>query len=113
METKEIYLVMVNTDLTEGRGHTYPKYICQYESTARRLAKKACVQGSDGRVEPYNSPKVGNQFLAPYRLLGMSRDDEPMEKKIQKQKQKKIAKEAAIQRAKDLGLSAEDIKLLS
>ncbi len=46
----DVWVVWVNTDLTEGRGFQVPKAICCAEATARRLARGANVQGSDGVV---------------------------------------------------------------
>ena len=42
--------VYVNSDLTEGRGFERIKHLCEEEATARRLARGANVQGSDGVV---------------------------------------------------------------
>lgn len=37
---KEVYVVVGNTDNTEGRGDLYPICFCEKESTAIRLSEK-------------------------------------------------------------------------
>jgi len=50
VDVQKVYVVYVNSDLTEGRGFQYPIAICDNIYTARRLAKKKDVQGSDGSI---------------------------------------------------------------
>ena len=45
-----VYVVRVNSDLTEGKGRQVIKAVCAIRSTAVRLARGADVQGSNGQV---------------------------------------------------------------
>ena len=49
-QTFPVFLVMTNTDKTEGKGRNRIERVCRREATALRLAKGADVQGSDGSV---------------------------------------------------------------
>lgn len=42
--------VVVNTDLTEGRGRDYVKYVCETSDKASLAAKGQGVMGRDGNV---------------------------------------------------------------
>lgn len=50
-ESKEVYQVISNSDLTEGRGWPVVLFTCELESTAIRLSHKRGVMGSDAYVE--------------------------------------------------------------
>lgn len=44
METKEVWVVTTNTDLTEGRGKEVGLAFCEQYATARRIGKGKYVQ---------------------------------------------------------------------
>lgn len=50
-KTKTLFACFTNTDLTEGRGEEYIFALAENKSTAKRLAKRKYVQGTDARVE--------------------------------------------------------------
>ena len=109
---QEAFIVWSNTDLTEGRGYEYAKYICAKESTATRLAKKAYVMGSDARVTKTELILHNNQWCGPVFIHGPSKEDEQLERQLEEQRRVKAAKDAAIERAKALGLTDADIAAL-
>ena len=37
-DTKDVWVVYTNTDLTEGRGYQYPIHVCGSPATAERMA---------------------------------------------------------------------------
>lgn len=43
-ETKDVWLTVTNSDLTEGRGRPVILYVCDSPVTAIRLGKKKSVQ---------------------------------------------------------------------
>ena len=67
-DTKEVWVVYTNTDLTEGRGHQYPIHVCGSASTAARMATRKGVQGSDANVSKEIAVKVRGSWLAAKRL---------------------------------------------
>lgn len=104
------WVVVVNTDLTEGRGYQVPLAVCDLEATARRLAEGANVQGSNGEV--YRVPLTacpdnphGATLCGPIHLISPSTEDHKVQVQIDKHRK-------AVQRARDAGLSEEDIQLL-
>jgi hypothetical protein len=59
---KKVYATMTNADLTEGIGQQYALCICESRSTAYRVGKKRCAQGSNCRVmevDAFYDPNVG------------------------------------------------------
>ena len=50
-EVGTVYRARANTDRTEGRGWQKTKYYAKTATTAKRLAKGICVQGSNGTVD--------------------------------------------------------------
>jgi hypothetical protein len=110
-KTQKAYAVWSNTDLTKGRGYEYAKHICSKEATAIRLSKGAYVMGSDARVTEIELIFHNNQWCGPVYINGPSIADTEMEKLELKRKAEE-AKTAAILKAQQLGLTAEDIAAL-
>lgn len=111
--TKPGWIVWTNEDLTEGRGGRYVKALCRLEATARRLAKGGYVQGVDCPITPVQGRLIDGEWYFPGALMAPSRADEADELILQQGRQKAAEKAAAIERAKALGLSADDIRALS
>lgn len=105
-DTKRIYEVWINSDLTEGRGFPICISVCEKESTARRLGKGSNVQGSDAQVKEGVALKIRNKWYAPCRIISPTKVDDEMDKIIQ-------AKKAAREKAKKAGLTDEEIKDLT
>ncbi len=105
IETKIVYVAYSNTDCTEGRGHDFPIAFCEQEATARRIAKKAYVQGSDGPVKPLTLFKHHGRWYGPVEVQQPTGTDIALQKVMD-------AKEAARARAKALGLTDEEILAL-
>lgn len=108
--TKEITLwaVYTNSDLTEGRGRQFVQHFCRTEATAKRLAKRGYVQGTDCPVEPVKAVEFDGKYVLPMSLLKIeepSKEDEIAAVRID-------AHRAAIMRAKELGLTDDEIKSL-
>ena len=102
---KPVYVAWTNTDCTEGRGWQYPQAVCEIEATAIRLGKGNYVMGCDCPVSEATAINFNGTWLVPGRIHTPTPED--------KQKQVLIDKKrAAIQRAKDAGLSEEDLKII-
>ncbi|HHO0758299.1 TPA: hypothetical protein ACRTNY_001360 [Aeromonas hydrophila] len=70
-DTKEVWVVYTNSDLTEGRGHQYPIHVCGSASTAARMATRKGVQGSDANV----SKEIAVRFREPIIQPGLTRTE--------------------------------------
>lgn len=106
LKNQELWVVYVNSDTTEGRGFNYIKFYCELESTALRLCKGQDVQGTDGTVRKESFPVINNQIYVP--LLKIEKPRYPDEAEQEKLNKIKIISE----KAKKLGLSDTDIKIL-
>ena len=104
-EEREAWMVEVNTDLTEGRGYQVPLHICDKEATARRLGKKADVQGMDAKTHPVKLIKVGSCWYGPVQIRPETKEDAHAQKLLD-------AKREVVERARAAGLSDEDIAAL-
>jgi hypothetical protein len=104
---KQVWIAWINTDLTEGRGHMIPYAICELKVTAVRIGKGKNTQGSDAIITSFNAIyDHGNGYwLAPCRIVPPTEDDNLIDKT-------RNMKEQAIKKAKELGLSDEDIMAL-
>ena len=105
LKTKSIFIVWTNTDLTEGRGYQVPIAYCEKEATARRLAKKKGVMGTDASISEYAASSYNGEWLAPIRIEPSTKEDDEQQKKID-------AYNATIKKARAAGLSEEDLKIL-
>lgn len=100
----KIWIVMTTDDLTEGRTALYALHFCKEEATARRLGKKQFVQGTDC---PIQEQEIPDQVIRDLRLKieYPSKDDIVAAEKI-------TAFRTATSRAKELGLSDDEIQAL-
>lgn len=119
IETEYCYVAWSNTDCTEGRGYEYPIAVSWNEETAKRVGKGRYVMGSDCRVTKEVALKVsdgsitGKRWLAPVRFENETEADRQAQAKKFLEESRKKKREEAIKKAKDLGLSDEDLKALS
>lgn len=104
-DTKEVWVAWTNTDCTEGRGYQVPRAVCQSKATAVRLGKKGYVQGSDCPISKTLAVKINNTWLVPGLIHTASREDKDAQKRVDD-------KRAALQKAKDAGLTEAELKLL-
>lgn len=114
-DTKKVYAVWANTDLTKGRGIQRPIAFCELEATAKRFAKGANVQESDGDVTVEEFIRVNSIWYAPHAIGWIqcaSLEDVQEEKRLEEQRRKKKLKEGALAKAKTLGLTDEEINAL-
>ena len=101
-----VYVVRVNSDLTEGKGRQVIKAVCAIRSTAVRLARGADVQGSNGQVTEESAFLVGNTWFVPGSITQPTPQDaraEDVERQIDVIKRKAL----------EAGLSEADIELLT
>lgn len=115
IEAFKVWVVYTNSDLTEGRGTDYPIFTCASEATANRLAKKRGVMGSDARVHESTVVRLNTHkgtYMSDINIQYPTLADEASDKVIKEARAKSKLKEVAIEKAKALGLSEEDIKAL-
>jgi len=108
-DVETVYVVWVNSDLTEGRGREIPKHVCEIEETARRLAQGAGVQGTGGRVEAVEVFKVKDEWRFPGRVVNI---EHPTIQDLQVQTDTRLRNEV-LKRAKNAGLTDDDIEILT
>lgn len=108
-EELTLWAVYTNDDLTEGRGRQFVKHFCKTQATAVRLAKRGYVQGTDCPVEPVKAIMVEGKYFLPTSMLNIvppTKEDEDQQRRIDDQKR-------ALEKAKALGLSDDEIAALS
>lgn len=116
LKKEPVFVVMTNTDLTEGWGEEYPLAVTRLMSTAKRLGYGKDVQGSNCRVmESFSLTVMVNGItntLVPDRIISPTEED-IAEDNIEKEKLACIEKkEKALKKAKEMGLSDDDIAAL-
>lgn len=111
-QEQEVFAVYTNTDLTEGRGWEYPLALCALESTAKRLGRKNYVMGTDCPIQTEKLYYIHNKWYGPVAVDYGNREEMEEEETLRKQRQIAKAKNLAIEKAKKLGLTEEEIKAL-
>ncbi|MES2048819.1 MAG: hypothetical protein V4447_10490 [Pseudomonadota bacterium] len=106
IQTKEIWIVWQNTDLTEGRGHSEPIAYCETEATAKRLSKGKGVQGSDADIKSFEAIKHKGIWCAPIMITVPTVEDKRAQDSIE-------LKRGVLNKARAAGLSDDDIKILA
>ncbi len=113
MKKATVFVAYINSDLTEGKGFSIPLVVCQTKTTAMRLGKGKNVQGSNALVRPVDLIEIEENGVAKWyapvdkclNIILPSKQDREVEKQ-------NATREKLIQKAKDLGLSDEEITLL-
>ena len=115
---KNVFVVISNTDLTEGRGQEYAKHICTLQATANRLAIGQYVMGTDCKVVTgktfalYDDETLIGWF-GPCGKIEQGTDVDIYNEKLLKEDAIKAQKKnAALEKARKAGLSEDDIKAL-
>lgn len=104
----KLYSVITNSDLTEGKGFAITLALTKLETTAIRLGKGKSVMGSDCQVKPVNLLNHEGKWYAPVDVLPIqipNKEDEVAQLRLDNMR-------AAADKAKSLGLSDEDIRML-
>jgi len=107
-QSRTCYVVWANTDGTEGRGRDVPIGWFWNETSALRFAVGKDVQGSPGRVEKTSalqSGDPGRAWFGPVNIEYPTASDEMESHRIN-------AARLALKRARESGLSDEDIALI-
>lgn len=109
MDDLTVFVAYTNSDLTEGKGTDIPIAVCKLESTAKRLANKRYVQGSNGPVRKIDLKWIDGHWYGKsndcFLITYPTREDE----KAQELQDKRTT---IIQRIKATGVSDDDLKLI-
>jgi hypothetical protein len=108
MSEETLWTVQTNSDLTEGRGRQYIKHFCKLQATAIRLSKRGYVQGADCPVDQVRVLVLDGQRVLPASLINVeppTKEDESVEAQL-------VARVAALKRAKELGLTDEELSAI-
>lgn len=111
-EVFPLFVGWANEDLTEGRGRQRQIVVSTSKATAVRLSAGRDVQGSDGQVREHVGFRVDGVAYGPVDLISPTVQDRNADFDEQQDREKQEAQAAALKRAKALGLSDEDIKVL-
>lgn len=106
------YAVYINTDTTEGRGEEYPFAICEMKITAERIGDGKYIQGKDCPVEEVNVFNYMGMDYGPVFIHQPTQTDIHLQKQKEKCEEAERKKLAAIEKARGLGLSEEEISAL-
>ncbi len=71
-ERKTVWLVLTNTDRTEGKGVPCIKAVCDSPQTAKRVGKGGGIQGSDCSFGPRDAYKVYGTWYIPGDIIPSS-----------------------------------------
>lgn len=105
---EKIYLVVSNSDLTEGRGRPINLAYCASQATAKRLSKKKGVMGSDAEVRAYDVLFLDGKPVIPLSLLTIefaTKEDEAEQKRIE-------SVDSVIRKAKEAGITEDELIIL-
>lgn len=105
-DIKTVFVVIQNTDLTEGRGRLFPLHVCETKTTANRLAKGHGVMGSNCPVVELLAVKYKNEWMYPSNLVVASKEDIKEEKRISERAK-------TVKKALSLGMTNEEIELMA
>lgn len=108
VEKLTLWAVYTNDDLTEGRGRQFVKHFCKTQATANRLGKRGYVQGTDCPVEPVEAICLEGKYFLPTSMLNIvqpTAEDDAAQRRLD-------ARKLALEKAKALGLSDEEIAAL-
>ena len=105
-DIKAVWIAWTNTDLTEGRGFSFPLYVTDSWETAVRLGNKGGVMGGGCPITKATAYRKGGTWFVPGRVVAESGED-AIKRKARE------AREAALERAKAAGLSDDDLAALS
>lgn len=103
-DVKDVWIVLQNTDLTEGRGSCEPIAVAESETTAMRLGKGKDVQGCDCRIEKVEAFQLRDSryWYAPVSIQSPNHADRMIDELRER-------KRAAEIRAEQLGLTKEEV----
>lgn len=106
-DEKKVWVAWTNSDLTEGRGHRKVLAVCEIQATAKRLGAGKSVQGTDCEVTAETAVMLagiwpGGEWRYPATIIKPTKEDEARQRKDD-------AKDEAMSKAIDLGMSAQDI----
>lgn len=115
MTPNTVYIVMNNTDLTEGRGDEYVFAVCSNETTAKRIGKENYIQGTDCPIFKYEMPTISGQPYLPFKYVRVTlatSEDLAEEYRLAKLKMRHEFREKTLEKAKALGLTLDEIKII-
>lgn len=106
------YAVYSNTDLNEGRGSEYLFAICKTKITAERLGDGNYVAGTDCPVREVDVFEYMGMTYGPVFIHQPTQTDIHLQEQKKKCEEAERKKLAAVERARNLGLSEEDLTAL-
>jgi hypothetical protein len=106
-----VYVVITNTDLTEGCGMEVPLAVCEMRSTAERIGKNNYIQGSNCPIIEYDAKwdPFYKQWIGPIFIMRPSVEDIEKEKAREKVAAYENTKLETIRKMHDMNFPTEMI----
>jgi hypothetical protein len=111
-KVKKAWAVSTNTDCNEGRGYDYTFAVCEAKATAIRRGKGTYIQGSNCPIHEVEVYLINNRWYIPMDPVSPTKEDSAQELILQAEEVKRQKVKAALEKAKELGLSDEELALL-
>lgn len=111
-QTKKVWLTVSNSDLTEGRGSQIILAVCDTPETARRMGSRKYVMGTDCPIEESQAVKIDGRWYVRGNITPENEVDKKFRLSREKAEEALKNRDAVIERAAALGLSAEDLEIL-
>jgi len=112
---KQYFVVLTNSDGTEGKGRTYPLAITTILSTAIRLSKGKYVQGTDCPIEEITAFLIDDKWYFPFVAVNIvlpTKEDLQKDEELKAEKEKKEKYEKTLLKIQQLGVSQEDLDII-
>lgn len=112
-DKKTVWYVGINSDLTEGKGREVIIGVTELPETARRIAHKRNVMGSDGNVFPGQAYKINGCWHVRGDIIQPSAHDLKIAKvRLAREERDRIKQEIYDELVYGMGVDPDKLKLL-
>ena len=112
-DEKTVWYVGINSDLTEGRGTEVIIGVTELPETARRIAHKRNVMGSDGNVFPGQAYKINGRWYVRGDITQPSAEEMELAKvRLAQAERERIKQEIYDELVYEMGVDPDKLRLL-
>lgn len=112
-DEKTVWYVGINSDLTEGKGREVIIGVTEMPETARRIAHKRNVMGSDGNVFPGQAYKINGRWYIRGDITQPSASDMELAKvRMAREERDRIKQKIYDELVCDMGVDPDKLRLL-
>lgn len=112
-KSQDVYVVMGSLDRNSGEAPDYPMCITTSLALAKRVGKHRYIQGGDCPIKKNKAYIIDGQWYGPVYIDPPTEKDKEEDKRLLKEEVDERKRQQIIKRAKELGLTDKEIKLLS